>query len=51
MGVAAHEATANPKASTDAENHHGPLSMYLTAGFAVHNTEDDGHVAVRRRLD
>jgi GNAT superfamily N-acetyltransferase len=50
-GLTIVEATANPNASTDAENHHGPLSMYLAAGFAVHNTEDDGDVAVRRRLD
>lgn len=45
------EATANPNASTDAEEHHGPLGMYLAAGFAIHHTEDDGYVTVRRRLD
>ena len=44
------EATANPNAATDAENHHGPLGMYLAAGFAVHRTEDDGYVTVRRSL-
>lgn len=45
------EATANPNASTDAEKHDGPLGMYLAAGFAVHNTDDDGYVTVRRRLE
>ena len=44
------EATANPNASTDAENHYGPLSMYLAEGFAVHSTDDDGYVSVRRSL-
>jgi GNAT superfamily N-acetyltransferase len=45
------EATANPNAATEAENHDGPLGMYLAAGFAVHKTEDDGYVTVRCRLD
>ena len=45
------EATASPHAATDAEQHCGPLGMYLAAGFAVHKTEDDGYVTVRRRLD
>ena len=45
------EATANPNASTDAEQHYGPLSMYLAAGFKVHKTEDDGYVTVRRHLE
>lgn len=44
------EATANPAAASDAENHYGPLAMYLAAGFTVHHTEDDGYVIVRRRL-
>jgi GNAT superfamily N-acetyltransferase len=45
------EASANPNASTDAENHDGPLGMYLAAGFTVHKTEDDGYVTVRRHLE
>jgi ribosomal protein S18 acetylase RimI-like enzyme len=45
------EATANPNASTEAENHYGPLSMYLAAGFTVHKAEDDGYVTVRRSLE
>ena len=49
-GLAIVEATTNPSASTDAQNHHGPLSMFLNAGFAVHRTEEDGYVTVRRNL-
>lgn len=44
------EATANPQASSDAENHYGPLGMYLAEGFVVHSTDDDGYVNVRRLL-
>jgi len=45
------EATANPAASSDAENHYGPLTMFLEAGFTVHRTEDDGYVIVRQTLE
>ena len=43
---------ANPRlqARSDAENHFGPLAMYLSAGFAVVREDDDGSVWVRRRL-
>ena len=44
------EATANPKASSDAEHHYGPLSMYLAEGFAVHSTDEDGYVSLRLHL-
>lgn len=45
-------AEANPRAETSsaAENHFGPLSLYLGAGFAVHRQDDDGSVYVRRAL-
>lgn len=45
-------ALANPsrKASSDAENHYGPLSLYLSCGFAVVHERDDGLVVVRRSL-
>ena len=45
-------AEGNPRtASTSAtENHFGPLSLYLSAGFAVHREDDDGSVYVRRAL-
>lgn len=45
-------AEANPRTSStsSAENHYGPLSMYLSAGFAVHREDEDGNVYVRRQL-
>jgi len=45
-------AEANPRttSTTAAENHFGPLSLYLSAGFAVHREDDDGSVFVRRPL-
>jgi ribosomal protein S18 acetylase RimI-like enzyme len=45
-------AEANPlrKASTDAENHYGPLSLYLSAGFTVVREREDGISVVRRPL-
>ena len=50
QGLAIAEATANPNAATDAENHYGPLPMYLKAGFTVHTTDEDGYVTVRLDL-
>ncbi len=50
-GVEIVEACPSRSAATDAENHFGPLSLYLSAGFGVHREEDDGRVIVRRRLD
>jgi GNAT superfamily N-acetyltransferase len=49
-GMAIAEAMPIPSATTDAEQHFGPLSMYLKAGFAVHRHDDDGKVWVRRSL-
>lgn len=45
-------AEANPRKATQsaAENHFGPLGLYLSAGFAVHREDDDGSVYVRRPL-
>jgi hypothetical protein len=45
-------AEANPRteATSSAENHFGPLRLYLSAGFTVHRTDDDGSVYVRRAL-
>jgi len=48
QGLTIAEATANTHATTEAEHHYGPLSMYLAAGFTVHKTEDRGYVIVRR---
>ena len=45
-------AEANPRtaAASAAENHLGPLALYLSAGFTVHREDDDGSVYVRRAL-
>lgn len=44
------EALPVAEASTDAQNHFGPLRMYLAAGFHLHRTDADGRVHVRRSL-
>jgi GNAT superfamily N-acetyltransferase len=50
QGYAIAEATPRAQASSDAENHYGPLGMYLAAGFRVHREDADGTVYVRRSL-
>jgi GNAT superfamily N-acetyltransferase len=44
------EAYAKADAEGPAENHSGPQSMYLAAGFEIQDTDDDGMVTVRKRL-
>ena len=45
------EANPRPDATGSGDNHFGPLSMYLSAGFAVDRVDDgDGSVWVRMRL-
>lgn len=45
-------AQANPSRSarSDAENHFGPLSLYLASGFSIVEERADGLVVVRRSL-
>ena len=45
-------AEAYPRVGTDSvtENHYGPLSMYIAAGFETIAPERDGGVTVRKRL-
>lgn len=50
QGLALAEANPSRNASTDAENHFGPLSLYLSAGFTVVHEREDGLSVVRRRL-
>jgi GNAT superfamily N-acetyltransferase len=50
QGLLYAEANPRPDARTSAEQHFGPLPMYLSAGFAVDRTDDDGSVWVRKRL-
>jgi GNAT superfamily N-acetyltransferase len=48
LGIA--EANPETDAKTDAENHVGPLCLYLKSGFQIHREDDDGTVYVRRSL-
>ena len=49
LGMTVAEAYPREGASTDAGHYHGPLEMYLRAGFAVHR-QLDGCSVVRKRL-
>ena len=49
-GMAIAEANPRPNATTPADNHFGPLALYLAAGFTVHREDTDGSVFVRRDL-
>jgi RimJ/RimL family protein N-acetyltransferase len=44
------DANPRPGATGTGENHYGPLSMYLAAGFSIQRTDDDGSVWVRLAL-
>ena len=50
QGLAIAEASPRAEATSDAKHYHGPLSMYLAAGFKVHRSDNDGTVHVRRSL-
>ena len=50
QGMTVAEANPRPAAKTPADNHFGPLSLYLSSGFAVHREDADGSVYVRRTL-
>ncbi len=44
------EANPRPSAKGSAQNHFGPLGMYLAAGFTVRRTDEDGSVWVGKEL-
>jgi len=50
QGLRIAEANPRTEATSNAENHFGPLSLYLSSGFTLHRTDDDGSVYVRRAL-
>ena len=50
QGLEMVEANPRPDANSDAENHVGPLGLYLAAGFEIHREGQDGSVYVRRSL-
>ena len=51
QGMTIAEAEPKPGITGDAENHFGPMSMFLAAGFQVHKTGEHGRVRVRKALD
>lgn len=52
QGLATVEAYARTDDASAAQNHHGPLAMYLAQGFAIHRADPDGSpgVYVRKSL-
>ena len=50
QGVQIAEANPRTAAASASDNHFGPLSLYLSAGFTVHREDEDGSVYVRRAL-
>ncbi|OYU45484.1 MAG: hypothetical protein CFE44_07260 [Burkholderiales bacterium PBB4] len=50
QGLLIAEANPRPRSTSAAENHFGPLKMYLSAGFTVYREDEDGSVWVRRAL-
>jgi hypothetical protein len=50
QGLAVVEAYAKTAATSDAENHHGPLALYEAAGFTPHRSDNEGGVYLRRKL-
>jgi GNAT superfamily N-acetyltransferase len=50
QGLRIAEAKPRTASTSAAENHFGPLSLYLSAGFSIHREDDDGSVYVRRAL-
>lgn len=50
QGMALAEAAPKPDIAGDAENHYGPMSMFLAAGFTVHRQGEHGSVLVRKSL-
>lgn len=49
QGLAVVEAYARTDEASAAANHHGPLAMYLAAGFAIHRADPDGSPGVYLR--
>ena len=50
QGLTHIEANPRPSVTGSAENHFGPLNMYLAAGFTIRRTDADGSVWVGREL-
>lgn len=49
-GLSYAEALAQRNAVSEAENHFGPLAMYLSEGFTIRSEDADGTVVLRKAL-
>jgi len=50
QGLTYVQALARRNAASEAEDHFGPLAMYLSEGFAIYREDDDGTVVLRKAL-
>jgi ribosomal protein S18 acetylase RimI-like enzyme len=50
QGLTIAEASPKPEVAGDAENHYGPYSLFISAGFTLHRKGEHGSVYVRRQL-
>jgi len=50
QGLTIAEAMPKPDVTGDAENHYGPLNLFLGAGFAFHRQGEHGSIYVRKNL-
>jgi GNAT superfamily N-acetyltransferase len=50
QGLTIAEASPREDAKSDAQHYHGPLAMYLAAGFVIHRAPQNGVSIVRRAL-
>ena len=50
QGLTIAEAMPKPGIAGDAENHYGPMSLFIQAGFQVHRPGEHGSIYVRKRL-
>jgi GNAT superfamily N-acetyltransferase len=51
QGLRIAQGTPLRDAHSDAQQHLGPMAMYLAAGFRVHRERNDGTIVVRRELN
>lgn len=50
QGLVMAEASPKPDTEGDAENHYGPMSLFVASGFTVHRPGQHGCVHVRKNL-
>lgn len=50
QGLSIAQASPKPEVAGDAENHYGPYSLFVSAGFTFHRTGEHGSVHLRKHL-